>query len=197
MRSTDTCRTTTNDIHRDRPLAKLLLIYSTTDGHTREICERLLQFITQSRHEVILSPIDGARGIDLQPFDMIIIGASIRYGKHNKEVYDFIADNTQVLTAKPNAFFSVNLVARKAEKRQPDTNPYLRKFLREISWKPRQVEVFAGKLDYPKYRFWDRQMIRLIMWMTKGPTDPSVVIDYTDWSQVEAFAQRVSQIEAD
>ncbi len=178
-------------------MAKLLLIYSTTDGHTREICERLLQFITQSGHEVILSPIDGARGIDLQPFDMIIIGASIRYGKHNKEVYDFIADNTQVLTAKPNAFFSVNLVARKAEKRQPDTNPYLRKFLREISWKPRQVEVFAGKLDYPRYRFWDRQMIRLIMWMTKGPTDPSVVIDYTDWPQVEAFARRVSQIEAD
>lgn len=197
LRSTDTCRATTNDIHRERPLAKLLLIYSTTDGHTREICERLLQFITQSGHEVILSPIDGARGIDLQPFDMIIIGASIRYGKHNKEVYDFIADNTQVLTAKPNAFFSVNLVARKAEKRQPDTNPYLRKFLREISWKPRQVEVFAGKLDYPRYRFWDRQMIRLIMWMTKGPTDPSVVIDYTDWPQVEAFARRVSQIEAD
>ena len=57
--------------------------------------------------------------------------------------------------------------------------------------------MFAGKLDYPRYRFWDRQIIRLIMWMTKGPTDPSVVVDYTDWSQVEAFARRVSQIEAD
>jgi len=197
LRSTDTCEVSTNDTDRDRPLAKLLLIYSTTDGHTREICERLLQFITDSGHEVTLSPIDRACKIDLQPFDMIILGASIRYGKHNKEVYDFIADNTQVLTAKPNAFFSVNLVARKAEKRQPDTNPYLRKFLREISWKPRHVEVFAGKLDYPRYGFWDRQMIRLIMWMTKGPTDPSAVIDFTDWSQVEAFGRRVSQLEAD
>ena len=197
LRSTDTCWITTDDIHRDRPLAKLLVLYSTTDGHTREICEQLLRFITEGGHEVTLSPIDGTREIDLQLFDAIIIGASIRYGKHNREVYDFIADNTQVLTAKPNAFFSVNLVARKAEKRQPDTNPYLRKFLHEISWKPRQVEVFAGKLDYPRYRFWDRQMIRLIMWMTKGPTDPSTVVDYTDWSQVEAFARRLSQIEVD
>jgi menaquinone-dependent protoporphyrinogen oxidase len=178
-------------------LAKLLIIYSTTDGHTREICERLLQIATGHGHQVTLSTIDDARGIALEPFDKIILGASIRYGRHNRKVYEFIADNVQLLARKPNAFFSVNLVARKVEKRQPDTNPYLRKFLREIAWQPRQLAVFAGKLDYPRYRFWDRQIIRLIMWMTKGPTDPKAVIDFTDWSQVEKFAEDLIDVEND
>ncbi|WP_370654382.1 flavodoxin domain-containing protein [Rhodoferax sp.] len=47
--------------------------------------------------------------------------------------------------------------------------------------------MFAGKLDYPRYRFVDRFMIRLIMFMTNGPTDPKAVIEFTDWQQVEAF----------
>ena len=60
-----------------------------------------------------------------------------------------------------------------------------------MAWKPQLCAVFAGKLDYPRYGFFDRQMIRLIMWMTKGPTDPKAVVEFTDWAKVEAFGQAV------
>lgn len=170
-------------------MSEILIIYSTTDGHTLEICQRLQRLIEQQGHQVTLAPVDGAADMQLESFDKIVIGASIRYGKHHKRVYDFIKSNEQILDSKPNAFFSVNVVARKPEKNQPETNPYLQKFLRQISWQPKQLAVFAGKIDYPRYRFRDRQMIRVIMWMTKGPTDPETVVEFTDWKQVEAFAQ--------
>lgn len=94
--------------------------------------------------------------------------------------------------------FSVNLVARKPEKRQPDSNPYLRKFLRRIAWRPKSLAVFAGKLDYPSYGALDRTVIRLIMWITGGPTDPATVVDYTDWQQVEDFGRALAgQVAAD
>ncbi|MFA7386871.1 MAG: flavodoxin domain-containing protein, partial [Thiohalobacteraceae bacterium] len=64
------------------------------------------------------------------------------------------------------------------------TNPYLRKFLRQIAWHPRELAVFAGRLDYPRYGFIDRSMIRLIMWMTKGPTDPETVVEFTNCQRV-------------
>jgi len=56
------------------------------------------------------------------------------------------------------------------------------------------------KPDFPQrmyiyhYRFFDRWMIRLIMWMTKGPTDPTAVIEFTDWAQVEAFGRRIAAL---
>jgi menaquinone-dependent protoporphyrinogen oxidase len=128
--------------------------------------------VEQLDHQITLISIDNESNVDLESFDKIVLGASIRYGKHDKKVYDFIKRNEQLLDSKPNAFFSVNVVARKPEKNQPEKNPYLRIFLKQISWQPKELAVFAGKIDYKKYRFLDRQIIRLIMWITRGPTDP-------------------------
>ncbi len=175
-------------------MAKIIIIYSTTDGHTREICSFLMHEVEEHGNQVTMVSINDTQTIDLKSFDKIVIGASIRYGKHSKKVYEFIKKNSSVLEEKPSAFFSVNVVARKPEKNQPETNPYLKKFLMQISWQPDKTAVFAGKIDYQKYKFWDRNMIRLIMWMTKGPTDPKTNIEFTNWNQVKEFAQTISQM---
>lgn len=174
-------------------MATILILYSSVDGHTIRICERLKQVVEACRVPVSLCSIDAAAELDLDSFGMIVIGASIRYGHHRRSVFEFIRRNQALLERKANAFFSVNIVARKAEKNRPETNPYLQKFLRQIDWKPQRLAVFAGRLDYPSYGFFDRQMIRLIMWITKGPTDPATVVEFTDWSAVEAFGQALGR----
>ena len=175
-------------------MASVLIAYSTVDGHTRHICERIAAGVRQQGFEVELAPIDDGPAVDLAAFDKIVIGASIRYGKHRPQVVDLINDNKDVLEGRPSAFFSVNVVARKPEKNQPSTNPYLQKFLKQIEWQPQHLAVFAGKIDYPRYSFWDRQAIRFIMWMTKGPTDPQAVVEFTDWNKVDEFAQLVAKM---
>jgi menaquinone-dependent protoporphyrinogen oxidase len=175
-------------------MAKILIAYSTTDGHTRKICERIKQLIEERAHTVTLEFIDDEPELELDPFDTIVIGASIRYGKHRPQVYEFIRKNRQILESKPTAFFSVNVVARKPEKNSPDTNPYLKKFLRQLSWKPQVSAVFAGKINYPIYTFWDRQVIRFIMWITNGPTDPQAVEEFTDWTKVDDFGRVIADM---
>jgi menaquinone-dependent protoporphyrinogen oxidase len=175
-------------------MSNILIIYATTDGQTRKISQRLQQVVEQHGHQVTVVPIEDASRLDLASFDKIVIGASIRYGKHSPLITGFIEKNRALLESRPNAFFSVNVVARKAEKNRPEANPYLQKFLRRISWHPRELAVFAGKIDYPSYRPIDRFMIRLIMWMTKGPTDPAAVIEFTDWQQVDSFGKLVSSM---
>jgi menaquinone-dependent protoporphyrinogen oxidase len=173
-------------------MAKILIVYSTTDGHTLKIGHFLQQVLEQKEHQVELVSIDDAAHIDLLLFDKIVIGASIRYGKHSPQIYQFIKKHQSLLESKANAFFSVNLVARKPGKNLPDTNPYVKKFLKQIPWHPREVAVFAGKIDYPAYRALDRQIIRAIMWITHGPTDPETVVEFTDWEQVKAFGELIS-----
>lgn len=172
-------------------MANILIVYSTVDGHTIRICQRLQLVIEQQAHRVKLASVNDEPDADLQLFDKIVIGASIRYGKHRPQVYDFIERNKKVLESKPSAFFSVNVVARKPEKNRPETNPYMKQFQKEASWRPRELAVFAGKIDYRKYSFWDRQIIRLIMWITQGPTDTKTAVEFTNWKDVEAFGQRV------
>jgi menaquinone-dependent protoporphyrinogen oxidase len=173
-------------------MSAILILYSTVDGHTRTICERIARVIEAAGHSVTLTRIEEAGGIGLPAYDKIVIGASIRYGRHRPSVFEFIEARLPQLERLPNAFFTVNIVARKPEKNRPETNPYLRKFLRRTRWKPRLLDVFAGRLDYPACRPLDRLAIRFIMWMTRGPTDPSTVVEVTDWARVEAFARRVA-----
>jgi menaquinone-dependent protoporphyrinogen oxidase len=175
-------------------MTKTLIVYSSTDGHTLKICHCLRQVIEQQEHQVELVSINDAADIDLMVFDKIIIGASIRYGKHSPQIYQFIKMKQSILESKSNAFFSVNLVARKTDKNLPDTNPYLKKFLKQIKWHPMEVAVFAGKIDYPRYSAFDRQIIRAIMWITNGPTDPETVVEYTDWERVKAFGEFISRL---
>ncbi len=167
-----------------------LIIFSSTDGHTLKICERIMGF-EKNKDDSQIASISEAEHINISEFKRIIIGASIRYGKHKPDLYEFIESNLDEISRKENAFFSVNVVARKPEKNTPETNPYVKKFLLKTSWKPRSLEVFAGKIDYPKYNFIDKHMIRFIMWMTKGPTNINNTYEFTDWDMIDSFAKKV------
>ena len=169
-------------------------LYSTVDGHTIEICERLAQVVEEDGFTATLLELKPESKIDLDSFDQIVIGASIRYGKHRPEVVQFIEENIEALESKHGAFFSVNAVARKPEKRRPDTNPYVRKFFKKITWQPAAIGIFGGKINYSMYRFWDRTMIRFIMWMTKGPTALDSNVDFTDWDEVDAFGRTICEL---
>ncbi|MEO0435926.1 MAG: menaquinone-dependent protoporphyrinogen IX dehydrogenase [Pseudomonadota bacterium] len=175
-------------------MANILIIYSTTDGHTKKICSTIRTHLIAKGDDVKLVSVTSANTEELESFDKLIVGASIRYGKHSKQVRSFVSENKNVLDSKPNAFFSVNVVARKPEKNTPDTNPYIGKFLEQVPWRPQHLGVFAGVINYQIYGFFDRLMIRFIMWMTKGPTDLSSNVEFTDWTRVDEFATLIHEI---
>ena len=172
-------------------MSGLLIIYSSTDGHTAKICKRITNYLDRENTTKIVS-IEEAIKFNLSEFDKIIIGASIRYGRHAKKLYKFIELNKTILEQKESVFFSVSVVARKPEKNTPETNPYIKKFLKISKWKPTKIGVFAGRVDYPNYSFFDRYVIKFIMFLTNGPTDTSQSFEFTDWSKVDDFAKELN-----
>jgi menaquinone-dependent protoporphyrinogen oxidase len=169
--------------------ARVLMLCSSTDGQTRRICERLRELLHAAGHAVTLAMIEQAQALTPLGYDLAVVGARIRYGHTDPRVIAFANRHADALNAMPSAFFSVNIVARKPQKNRPETNPYVQAFLRRVRWRPRLLDVFAGKLDYPRYGPLDRQIIRLIMWMTDGPTQPDAVVEFTDWQRVEDFGR--------
>ena len=69
-------------------MIETLIIYSTTDGQTTRICNKLIK--KNFNNDVKLCSIDEAIKEDLKKYEKIIIGASIRYGKHNPDVLNFV-----------------------------------------------------------------------------------------------------------
>ena len=173
---------------------KTLMLFSTRDGQTREIAAYLCSQLNELGTDTAMIDLNRTDDIEWQLYDRVIIGASIRYGHFHPALDRFVKKHAAVLQSMPSAFFSVNLVARKPEKRSPQTNSYTRKFLLRSPWQPDSCAVFAGALRYPRYGWFDRFMIRLIMKMTGGETDTRKEVVYTDWEQGAGFAREIAQL---
>ena len=89
-----------------------LIATSTTDGHTVAIAQRMRRVLAEQGHSVVLAPVAQAMQMDMAAFGVLVLGASVRYGKHQPEVLRFIEKHQQALASHPNAFFSVSVVAR-------------------------------------------------------------------------------------
>ncbi len=177
-------------------MSRILIVYASRDGHTRKICQRMEERLTDSGIQVQLADIGEVQALNPSGFDAVAVGGSVVYGKHDPRLSQFIEAHAEHFAKTPLAFFSVNLIARKAAKQTIEGNVYVRKLLDALKVEPDHVEIIAGNLDYPSYGFFDRIMIQLTMKFTDGPTDRNTVIDYTDYAQVDRFADRLGQMAA-
>ncbi|CCN85360.1 Protoporphyrinogen oxidase [Vibrio nigripulchritudo SFn27] len=175
-------------------MEKVLLLHSSREGQTIKI----LHYIEEKLGSVDCTMMDlhQIETVNLSGYDKVVIGASIRYGHLNKKLYQFIDRHLEALNQANAAFFCVNLTARKeAEgKDTPEGSAYIRKFLTKSPWKPSLIGVFAGALYYPRYRWFDRVMIRFIMKMTGGETDTTKEVEYTNWEKVSLFVDSVKNL---
>ncbi|PPR08538.1 MAG: Protoporphyrinogen IX dehydrogenase [menaquinone] [Proteobacteria bacterium] len=173
---------------------KLLFAYTSTRGHTLKILKYIEQHLPEN-YKVIyldLAKQENAK-LDLSVFKHVIISSSIYYGKYSKSMYKFTKNNKDELNKVDNTFVSINLTARKEGKDKPETSAYIKTFKKKGVWKPKQIKMFAGLLDYPSYNWFDTMMIRFIMKITKGETNTSKTVEYTDWQKVEDFAKQLAK----
>jgi len=173
----------------------MLLLYSSFYGHTRKIAEFIQADASTRGDAVEVRPLSQGAA-DAAAFDALVVGSSIRHGKHHAEVMDFVRAQQAVLESRPSAFFSVSLIARKPARQTPETNQYVREFLARSPWKPQLIGIFGGVLDYQRYRVFDRHAIRLIMTLTRGPTDLHTNVEFTDWDKVREFSRGLSTLAA-
>lgn len=175
-------------------MKKALFLYATTDGQTVKICKYMQTELAD--YECEFQNLDESPSVDFTAYEKIVIGASIRYGHLSKNLYRFINRNLDDLNRYKVAFFCVNLTARKEDqgKDTPEGSVYMKTFLKKSPWTPKLQGVFAGALLYPKYKFFDRIMIQLIMRMTGGETDSSKEIEFTNWKKVTKFAQLIKEM---
>ncbi|MGF1722852.1 menaquinone-dependent protoporphyrinogen IX dehydrogenase [Vibrio kyushuensis] len=169
---------------------KALFLYSSQDGQTKKITHYIQQELDLGDCEV--KDIHQLDSVDFTQYERVLIGASIRYGHLNKKLYQFIESHKNELDKSKVGFFCVNLTARKEDqgKDTPEGSAYIKTFLKKSPWQPKLIGVFAGALYYPRYKWFDRVMIRFIMKITGGETDTSKEVEYTNWKKVSLFADK-------
>ena len=160
-------------------------LVASRDGQSLTIAARILTRLGL--------PGEGARRLGaappvIDPVRPVLLVAAVRYGSHLPEARAWLKAFAALPRRPPLALVSVNLTARKPARQTAGESTYLRKTIAGFGLEPVAARAVAGRLDYPRYRWRDRQILRLVMWMSGGPTDGTSVIEYTDWADVDRFA---------
>ena len=171
-------------------MTRILIPYGTTDGQTARIAEYLADLIRGQGHEAF--PVDVKRSDTPDPddYDAVIVGASVRMGRHQSWVRDFVRKHRAALERLPSAFFSVSLAIRDdTEEARREARGYVEKLTQQTGWRPGKVALFAGALLYTRYGFFTRWIMQRIA-RGKGSRDTDTTRDYvyTDWASVRLFA---------
>ena len=175
----------------------LLILYGTIEGHTEKIARFLARAAVEHHIRPTLS--DAASTPSLRSYDAVIIAASIHAGQYKNDIVDFVKEHSDQLNAVPSVFYSVGLsIVSGDQKVVAQLHEMTALFLEVMKWKPIVVEQIGGALQYSKYGFFKKLLIRSIMKKAGGDTDTSRDYEYTDWEALKlSFENFVGKLEGE
>ncbi len=175
---------------RSELMARVAVVYGTTEGQTAAIAERVAGVLSDAGHDpVLLHAAHLPAEFSPDGYDGWVVGASVHYGRHQRYVARFVRDHVATLDRVPSAFFSVSLTAATGTPEADATaRELLDGFLTETGWTPDLTAVFPGALKYSEYGLLTRFVMRRIARKHGGGTDASRDYEYTEWDAVERFA---------
>lgn len=178
-------------------MARMLVIYGTTEGHTEMIATAIGNALTTRGFDV---DIIQAGTIDPRPadYDGVMVAASVHRGRYQAAVSKWLVEHVAELQSKPTAFVSASLgVLQQDPAVTAELEAIVHRFIDPLGWQPTIVKPVAGALLYTKYNLLTRWIMKRIAAKAGGDTDTSRDYDYTDWDDLRAFAEAFGRRVAD
>ncbi|MGI9492007.1 MAG: flavodoxin domain-containing protein [Geminicoccaceae bacterium] len=168
----------------------VLIVYGTTEGQTRKIATFIADRIRgRGENVTLIDNTDLAKNITIDDVDAVIAAGSVHNGRHQAALFQFVRDRREVLQAKPSAFISVSLSMASDDKQDRlDAAACADRFFEAAEWKPTVTHLVAGAIRYSQYDFFKSWILRMIASTKGASTDTSQDHEFTDWKDLEAFA---------
>ncbi|HET7372559.1 MAG TPA: flavodoxin domain-containing protein [Gemmatimonadaceae bacterium] len=185
-------------------MKRLAVLYTTREGQTRRIAERVGAVLRARGFTVDVIDIVRELPSDFDParYAGAILASSIHIGKHEPAMLAFVKKWRTELELIPSTFLSVSLsqagaVDAKApparrESAKANVEKMIAEFLQKTRWRPLHVYPVAGALLYRQYSLLLRLVMRFIAKVAGASTDTSRDHEYTDWKTVERYAEELA-----
>ncbi len=156
-------------------MIKVLIAYTSKQGATKEVAEAIARHLSESESDVVIKSMDAVANVD--PYDLVVIGAPINGMRWVQEAIDFVGIHQSELLYKKVAYFSLSYTVKHG--RQFWKNR-IHKAFDEVSIQvpPLMTAGFAGKVDGTL-----PAVMRFIFGVAKD-----VPNDQRDWDEIEEWS---------
>jgi menaquinone-dependent protoporphyrinogen oxidase len=169
----------------------ILVLFSTTEGHTRRLAQFAAARLRACGHEVRLHDATDSDLPDSARFDAAFLLASVHLGHYQHSFVEFARKNHNALNVIPTAFVSVSLSAAGDN---PSDLAGIRACVDRLEhdtlWHPGVVYHAAGAMRFTAYGFFTKLAIKHIARQRGKTVKTSEDYDLTDYAAFETFINR-------
>jgi menaquinone-dependent protoporphyrinogen oxidase len=171
-------------------MSRVLIVYGTTDGHTRKIADALAAtFRDEGWDPAVYDAREISPRISPRHFERVIVAASLHGGRYQRAVGRWIRAHAIQLNNAHSAFLSVCLAVLDPDVHARDAaREIMKRFLHDCGWNPSAAMLVAGAVPYTRYGWIKRLIMRHILAKKNGDVDTKRDYDYTDWRALRQFA---------
>ena len=181
----------------------VLIVYATREGHTQRVAAQLAEDLRARGVQTVVRPVEGMTAQDsLASYAAVLLAASVHAGRHEPEMIRFVRERLSELERVNSSFLSVTLSEAGVERSDAtpvqhatfvaDVDAMIQRFIDDTGWHPRRIKNVAGALLYTRYNFLVRLVMKRIARTSGGSTDTSADHDYTDWADLDRFAETIA-----
>lgn len=176
-------------------MRRILILYGTTNGQTAKIADHIADELRRESMVVTLARADEILGNPhLEQFDGVVVAGSVRFGRHQRYLEEFVRRHAARLAGMPTAFVSVcGALAGNWPDGTKEAAKYRDDFFHRTGWRPALTRSVAGAVMYTKYSWPIRLVMKRISRRTARPTDTSRDWEFTDWDAVTRIAREFAE----
>jgi menaquinone-dependent protoporphyrinogen oxidase len=175
-------------------MKNIAIVFTSRYGQTRMIAEHIKLRLKEQGHSASIHEVTGRTfGRELSAdVDAVIIGSPVYVHRFPNSILLWARNQQGFLRGKTTAFFSVamNAADKRPEARKGDDD-LIREFISLSGLSPDYVASIAGALNFTRYGWFTRWVMKRISRANGGPTDTSRDYEFTDWAQVDLFTDTV------
>lgn len=168
---------------------RILLVFTTVDGHTREVAAHMAKSFTEAGFGAVLADLERVtEPLRTDDLDGVVLAGPVRFGRHPRGLRGFARRNRDALHRTESAFVSVSGAAMSDDpEAREEARGHAEKFRDRTGWTPDETLCVGGALAYTRYNPLTRWVMASISAKAGLSTDTGRDHDYTDWGAVDAF----------
>jgi menaquinone-dependent protoporphyrinogen oxidase len=172
---------------------KALVVYGTRGGSTKQIAGEIGKVFGGQGYAVTVKDAKDTKGVDVNEFDLIVVGSSVWATKWKRQATGFLKRNARRLADKKVALFSSGMAGDDPAKMDYANESIAKTAAKFPAIRPLALAYFGGCVDFASPSFMARFMANMMKKdFEKKGIDTSKPVDHRDWDAIRKWAADVA-----
>ncbi|HEY3273938.1 MAG TPA: flavodoxin domain-containing protein [Methanocella sp.] len=172
---------------------KALIVYGTRGGSTKQIAGEIGKVFGEQGFVVTIRDAKDTRGVDVNAFDLVLVGSSVWATKWKRQATGFLKRNAKKLAGKKVALFSSGMAGDDPAKMDYANECIAKTAAKFPGIKPLALAYFGGCVNFDSPSFMARFMANMMKKnFEKQGIDTSKPVDHRDWEAIRKWAADVA-----